>query len=504
MRTAWLLVAIAVVTFAASCARTNKVAPPSATPTIAKLSNGLIVRGAPPVSMRVEERVLGVNPDGEWQLLATAHFYDARGRRTLILANSDLDWRASRGAVQWQNRMRFGEPSAIVSVDTEGPVALRVHPNAPRMPDVVLKSDTRTWNGSRIVAGAIGPYLTQIGWFPRSSGPVRVERADASSGWTTLAALPAGSSTYRDASVAPATVYRYAVVRSDTGARTIAQVQTPGNLPKTSISSVTGVGLWLMFTTNPTDDIYYRNLDPEAIVAQAAAAHLRFVQLRTAYGAMWEITPESKPVIDAIIDGLEEHGIAVIGWTVPRAVAFDDLQTVVETASYTTSSGHHFDGIAVDAERGDEFVADGRDAIAAYYQLLRMAVSPDYLIVGTIEDPELEHLSENDYPYKEIARYADVFQPMSYWPARDGVSTPGQVRALLKRSYDAARVLAGRPIPISIGAQMSAIGRNGRPTAEQIVASLDEAKALGALGVCFFAWNDSSPQQWNSIRLHGW
>ena len=503
MRIPRFVAVIAVVALCASCARSHTAAP-LAKPSITKLSNGLVVRGAAPVSMSVDERPLGVNPEGQWQLLATAHFFDAQGHRTLIFANSDLNWDASRGVVQWQNRMRFGQPSSIVSVDTEGPVVLRVHPNAPKMSDVVVKTDTRSWNGPRIAVGAIGPYLAQIGWFPRATAPVRIKRKEESGRWITLATLPTSSSSYRDATVHPGTTYRYMVVRTDTGITDVAQIRTPEGLSKTSLSSVTGVGLWLVFTTNPSEDVYYRNLDVNAIVSQAVSAHVHFVELRTAYGAMWQITPESKPTIDAIIDGLRAHDIAVIGWTVPRAVAFDDLQTAVKMATYRTGSGHHFDGIAVDAERGEEFMADGRDAIAKYYHLLRMALGPRYLIVATIEDPELEHLSETDYPYKEIAEFADVFQPMSYWRMRDGVSTSEQVRALLKRSYNAVRALAGRPVPINVGAQISAVGRNGAPTPEEIGASLDEAKELGALGICFFAWNDSVPQQWSAIRLHAW
>ena len=454
--------------------------------------------------MRVETRVLGVNPDGEAQFLAIAHFFDAQGALTRVLANSDLAWRPSRGVAQWQNRMRFGEPAAIVSVDTEGPVTLRVHPNAPVLPDAMVQTDTRTWNVPRVTAAAVGPYLAQIGWFPRSSSVALVERRDARGRWVALATLPAGSSTYGDASAKASQTYHYRIARSGMPAA-LATVHMPAALPATSVSSVSGVGMWLFFSTNPSDDIYYANLDPQRIVEQAVDARIRFVELRVAYGAMWQITEEAKPVVDAIVDGLRAHGIATIAWIVPRATAFDDLHAAVEAGNYTTAGGNRFAGLAVDAERGEEFLSSGRDAIADYYHLLRAAVGPRYVLIATVEDPAMEHLTEADYPYREIAQNATVLQPMSYWRMMASSSTtPESVRTLLRTSYETLQSYAGSAVPISIGGQTSADGAHGRPPADEIAASLSEAQALGAVGECFFAWEDTSPAQWTAIRKGAW
>jgi hypothetical protein len=499
-----LVALVALMCFASGCsAPRQSPSTPSPSPAYTTLPNKLIVQGGTPVSMRVETRALGVNPDGHAQFLAIAHFYDAKGSLTRILANSDLDWRPSRGAAQWQNRMRYGEPSAIVSVDTEGPITLRVHPNAPVLPDAVVQTDTRAWSGPRVVAGAAGPYLAQIGWFPRSDGNVQIDRLNAKGRWATLATLPAGSSTYRDGAVKPDTPYRYRIARDGIPQVAFATVRTPPAPPSTTTASVSGVGMWMVFTTNPSDDIYYANLHPKEIVRQAVDARIRFVELRVAYGAMWQITPEAKPVIDAIVDGLEEHGIRVIAWTVPRAPDFDDVQTAADAIDYTTAGGRHFDGIAVDAERGDEFVASGRDAIAEYYHLLRAALGPRYLVVATVEDPAFEHLTEADYPYREVAQNADVLQPMAYWRMMHRTpTTPDRVRVLLEQSYETLRAFAQPAQPISIGGQ-TADGPNGRPPADEITASLSEAKTLGALGVCFFAWNDTAPSQWTAIKRRG-
>lgn len=464
--------------------------------------------GNPAKSVRIETRVLGISPDGYGRWLAVAHFYDARGKPTLVLANSNLQWIPSAGVAQWQNRMRYGQPSAVVSVDRDGPIALTVRSTLPVLPTVVVRTNTRRWQVTRTVAAAIGPHLVQVGWFPYSAVPVRIARIDARGDRMVLAEVSGGSS-YHDPTVQPGATYRYEVERTGEPATLTGFVHVPQPLPQTAISDVAGSGSWLFFTINPTDPEYEAHLDPTAIARQASAAHLHYVELRVAYGEFFEITSRAKPTIDAIVDGLESHGVGVIAWVVPRQASYWDLRATLEAAAYRTVEGRHFTGVAIDAERGDDYMGDGPAAIAAigeYIRLVREAVGPNYLIVAIVEDPFFEGLDNTTYPYRTIARYASVLQPMAYWRMmrKAPPKSAADVATEMRDSYRELERVAGRRMPISLGGQTSAITATGYPPASEIRASMDAAKRAGAIGEAFFAWNDTLPQQWVTIGGFRW
>ncbi|MFN2450331.1 MAG: hypothetical protein ABR508_11190 [Candidatus Baltobacteraceae bacterium] len=477
---------------------------PNASPTPA----GLIYYGNPAVTFRVESRPLGFDPDGNARWLLIAHYFDAQGHPTRIMANSDLDWLSRDGYVQWQTRLRYGQPSAILKTHRNGVLTMIVRSNAPKLGIITLHTDTRRWRGARVTAQALGPHAVQVGWFPQQTQMARVVRVDGSGARSTVAEIAGPSSTFRDMRVSPGKHYRYIVYRSGSAAALLAPVLVPVEPPATAVANASGKAMWLYFTANPTDAIYYKHLHAQAIVDQAVRAGLHYVELRTAYGAYWEVTPEAKPTIDAIIDGLAAHGIGTIGWTVPRDTTFEDLQASVRTAYYRTAKGTPMTGLAVDLERGDEFMGgdpNGLSALWMYVQALRAAVGPKYLIVSTIEDPYLEHLDDAKYPYPQIARFSDVVQPMAYWRMmRRKPTDPAQVRVLLKGSFDRTRALSARNIPISIGGQTDAEGRNGFPPAGEITASLAISKELGAIGECFFAWDATQSYQWDAIGAFAW
>ncbi|HEY9085619.1 MAG TPA: hypothetical protein VIN40_06755, partial [Candidatus Tyrphobacter sp.] len=109
------------------------------------------------------------------------------------------------------------------------------------------------------------------------------------------------------------------------------------------------------------------------------------------------------------------------------------------------------------------------------------------------------------YPYAQIARFADVLQPMAYWRMlRRRPTTPAQVRAILIASYAKLEREAARRIPIGIGGQTDAEGRNGYPPGDEITASLSTSKRIGAIGECFFAWDGTQRDQWSAIAAFPW
>ncbi len=496
-----IAVVLVLVTFAASATPTT--APtPAPTPTVP------VYFGKPAVRFGIDARPLGFDPDGNARWLVVAKFFDAAGRPTRIMANSDVDYLSRDGYVQWQTRLRYGQPAAILKTHRDGPLAMTLRANVPRLGTLSARTDTRAWRGPRVVAQALGPRAVQLGWFPEEATMARIIRTDGRGRNRTLEVIAGPSSTYRDTSVLPGRHYRYVLYRADHAPVALGPITAPALPPVTSVSNAAGKAMWLFFTTNPIDKIYYQHLDPNAIVAQAVRAGLHYVELRTAYGAYWEVTPEAKPTIDAIIDGLAAHGIGTIGWTVPRDATFEDLQQSVRTAYYRTAHGTPLTGLAIDVERGDEFMGaapEGPSALWQYMRSLRAALGPTYLLVATVEDPYLEHLTQRQYPYEQIARYSDVLQPMAYWRMmRRKPTNPTQVAVLLRASYAKVARVARRPIPISIGGQTTAEGRNGYPPADEITASLATSKAVGALGECFFAWDGTQAYQWDALADYHW
>ena len=475
---------------------------PTPTPT------GPVYWGRPAVRMTLESRRLGFDADGNARWLLIARYWDAQGKRTRVMAGGNVDWTSRDGFVQWQTRLRYGQPSAILYASHGGVLTMTAHSTIPAFAPITLRTDTRRWSGRRVVAQALGPYAVQIGWFPQERKLARVVRVEASGRGKTLAIVAGPSSSYRDTNVRPARAYRYIVYRAGYKPVALGPVMTPPAPPVTSVENAAGKAMWLYFTSNPLDALYYKKLDPHAIVEQAVKAGLHYIELRTAYGAYWEITPEAKPTIDAIIDGLAAHGIGTVGWTVPRDTLFDDLSATVRTAYYRTARGTPLTGVAIDVERGDEFLGDdpqGLSALWKYAQAVRQALGPDYLVAANVEDPYLEHLDDKEYPYPQIARYVSVLQPMAYWRMmRRNPTTPAQVRVLLKGSFDRLRALSERNVPISIGGQTSAEGRNGFPPAQEITASLEAGKQLGAIGEIFFAWDGTQPYQWEAIAQYPW
>jgi hypothetical protein len=94
---------------------------------------------------------------------------------------------------------------------------------------------------------------------------------------------------------------------------------------------------------------------------------------------------------------------------------------------------------------------------------------------------------------------------MAYWRMmRRAPTTPDQVKVLLQASYDTLLRMSGRRLPVSMGGQTTAEGRNGYPPADEITASLDISRAVGAIGECFFDWNGTQPFQWDALAAYRW
>jgi hypothetical protein len=462
----------------------------------------------PATSFALEVTPLGVSPDGDMQALVRVLLRDAQGNAVKLRRGADFDYFATPGSAQWQTRLRYGGPAAIVSVRDDGPVTVRVVANRPPELGTQRASfDTRAWRGPRTVAAAVGPHLVRVGWFPQvRDGTVRVYRVGANGRRTLAAALRAPSSAWDDAAVTPGRVARYAVVRPH-GAAAEVRANVPPALAASSLDAIRGKSAWLAFSADPLDDEAYTKLDVDGIVSTAVRAGLRSVELRLAYGAFDEVTPAAKATIDRLIDGLAAHRVAVIGWTVPRTTAFDDLARNAAVAAYRTPSGNGVTGLAVDVERGEEFMGAGPRGYAALREeigLVRAAVGPHVLLIATIEDPFLEHLDQTTFPYREIARDADVLQPMTYWRMLGPWDSAAKAQAAVVGSVALVRRLAERDVPIDVGAQTGVLSKRGAPPGDELAAAIDAGRRAGAIGVTFYDWAGTGPEQWDAIAKAAW
>ena len=454
--------------------------------------------------MRLQSRWLGISPDGVARVLVRVRLYDAHGKETRLIKGGDFDFTASSGRVQWQTRLRFGGPAAIVSTSEAGRIVVRAQAKLPAgIAPARLSIDTRR-PGALVIAAALGPHMAQIGWFPRErDATLEVIRTEgARSKIVGLVAAP--SSTYRDTSVVPGHHYRYTVRKGGHAIAPVSSLDVPPEVRGETLDALRGKGMWLFFSPSPRDDNWYGKWDVERIVDLAAAAGLHHIELRVAYGEYWEVTSDAKASIDALIDRAAARGIAVIAWTVPREASFDDLAQSVAAAQYTTAAGHRFGALAIDLERGAEFMGSGaaaRAALGDYARLLRAALGKGAVIVATLEDPALGRLSELNVPYRTIAANVDALQPMVYWRALD---PSGDVGEVVRRSIGAIVRAAGRRIPVSVGGQTAQLSRAGAPSPAQIMESLRASRRAGAIGETFFDWDGTLPTEWDALAAFRW
>ncbi|MDP9106222.1 MAG: hypothetical protein M3N49_09840, partial [Candidatus Eremiobacteraeota bacterium] len=172
--------------------------PPAAQPTV-------LWQTAPAASFALDVQPLGVDPDGNAQAVVRVVLRDANGATVKLRRGADFDYFTTRGTAQWQTRLRYGGPAAIVSVRDDGPVTVRVVANRPKELGTQRASfDTHAWRTPRTVAAAVGPHLARIGWFPQvRDGAVRVYRVGANGGRSLAATLRAPSSSWDDDTVTP-------------------------------------------------------------------------------------------------------------------------------------------------------------------------------------------------------------------------------------------------------------------------------------------------------------
>jgi hypothetical protein len=448
-----------------------------------------------------------LSPDGTWVALMRApasmrapSFSTSTGQ-LIELEQSAVSADAATVTIGWPRQV-------VVTISSDGEVLTKTLP----APDASAEAFDA-------VAVAVGPHLVDVGWTPLSTSTnVADYEVFRSSGEgerpALISTLPADRHFLRDADVGPSSRYRYSVVAQTTDDSIQAStplVQTPAALPMASAKALSGKGMFLYFSSLSTDRRNFHRYDPDEVIAEAQRAGIHVIELRMARGACTMAqTHEAHAWLDRLMDAATAANIQLLAWTVPRRTTTQDLAETIAAAEYTTPAGSGFTGLALDLETGDHYMGDGsaaRERMIQYIHDVRAAVGPHYLIVATVISPSMGNVSQS-YPYAQIARYADVLQPMEYWHYFDEAVhhayARGEVAQAAADAVAQTRRLAGRDIPVDVAGQTVDLEGTGAPSGQEILWSLDASKSVGAIGETFFDWAGTQPDAWAAIQAFDW
>jgi hypothetical protein len=258
--------------------------------------------------------------------------------------------------------------------------------------------------------------------------------------------------------------------------------------PRPSLDAYRGLGTWV--------DIYDKKqyYDPAAAVAQMASRGVRTLYIETAnYHSKNDIV---FPVeVDRFIDAAHASGMQIVAWYLP---SFNnpqrDLRRSLAAIRRTTSTGGRFDSFGLDIEAS--VVSDPSLRTQRLLQLssdIRAAVGPTYPLSAIVPSPK-GMVARPDYwpgfPFRQLTRFYDVFQPMSYYTFR--VHDASGAYQYIAGNIALVRSGTGDPtIPIHvIGGIADASSR-----AEDL-AVVRAARVRGILGASLYDFATSTSEDW--------
>jgi len=261
----------------------------------------------------------------------------------------------------------------------------------------------------------------------------------------------------------------------------------PPPAPRThQLSALSGKGLWIWQLGSTEGG------DPGRIVARARAAglHQLWVRVGDSFDGFY-----AGPQLDSLVPAAHRVGIAVIGWGFPY------LYNPVSDAGWSRAAldwrgpgGSALDGFSPDIETASEGVVLSPRRVVTYLGLVRPADGGRPL-VATVFPPN-DHFFAT-YPYAAMSPYVDAFAPMVYW----GCQQPGDYAALtLQRLSPMAPVhLVGQGYDMA-----DERGRQGSPSAAEVLRFLAVAKAGGAVGASLYVWQSLSDPEWSALSGFAW
>ena len=218
-------------------------------------------------------------------------------------------------------------------------------------------------------------------------------------------------------------------------------------------------------------------------------------------------TPEGLVSPDLLLPFLARahaHGMRVVGWYLPKFLDVDqDLNRLVAIAHYDIA-GQHFDGLGVDIE-DNQSIPDPGDRNVRLHQLakkLRAAVGDDAVISAHVPPTvQLEVVNPNywpDFPWRDLHRYFQVWQPMAYWTLRTPESGYQDAYRLTTESVRRMRELLhdDKAMVHPVG------GIADKVTPDQLTAYIAALKDVDAIGGSLYdaATTEMNPGLWAILQ----
>jgi hypothetical protein len=253
---------------------------------------------------------------------------------------------------------------------------------------------------------------------------------------------------------------------------------------------VRGKGMWFTYDT-------LRDTPVRHVVAAARANGLSFLapEVGTSRRGYW-----AREEYDQLLPAAHDAGLKVIPWIYTWLVDIPgDIGLALRALRHVAPSGDRPDGLGIDLEENLE-----ESPNRAFGQLLRAMAGPEALLIAMVYQPQIA--SGRATAYGALAESFNVLAPMAYWHARPiGYGAPDAWRYIT----DAAGMIrqrVGRPdAPVAVVGQTfdwfsrNEIGPNN-PTGDEVRGAVQGAREAGALGIGFFNWFSTTPEEWDAIR----
>jgi hypothetical protein len=260
-----------------------------------------------------------------------------------------------------------------------------------------------------------------------------------------------------------------------------------------SIAAFCRLGAWV--------DHYDTGLDPAASVLDLARHRVGTLYLQTArYSDGTDLVrPE---LLGRWLQAAHAAGLRVVGWYLPGYGHWleRDVRRTLAVAGFRGPDGQRFDALAVDIEHRGGF-RDGavfNAGVAAHLARVRRAVGAGYPVGAIVPAPRgmaVYAARWGGFPWRSIARDADVVQTMGYWSYRGGCRAGRRncpYPYTTANLADAAR-LTGLPVH-AIGGVADAV------SAADVAEFVRAARDARAVGASLYDYATTMPAFWPSLE----
>jgi len=251
-----------------------------------------------------------------------------------------------------------------------------------------------------------------------------------------------------------------------------------------------GTGMWCTYDL-------LRETPTRHIIATARANGFSFLapQVGTSRRGYW-----ASAEYDALLPAAHDAGLKVIPWVYTWLVDLPgDMQLAATALRHISPSGDVPDGLGIDIE---ENIAE--TPVRAFGQLLRALVGHESLLAAITYQPQ--NANGRRTPFGAIAESFNVIAPMAYWHLRPIPYSERDAYDYVAESVRLIRERTGRrdaPVAV-IGQTFDWFSRNEigqhNPSGAEVRGSIRAVQDTGALGIGYFNWFSTVPDEWDAIR----